>query len=143
MRPAILAALLLLAAAGCGGKKDKQSAAPDEQCPKPPSTVSAGNARISARTSGGPYAKVVVVHAKEKTDGAPVNGAKITLHAEMTCPHAMTLYNKKMQETAPGTYKAGYTLVMPGQWALYFVLRDKNGDATTSAYPVTVKAPGT
>ena len=135
--------MLLLAAAGCSGKNDKQSVGPDDQCPKPPSTASAGNAQISARTTGGPYARVVVVHAKEKADGAPVKGAKITLHAEMSCPHFMQLYNKKMQETSPGTYKAGYTLVMPGTWALYFVLRDKNGDATTSAYPVKVQAPGT
>ena len=63
------------------------------------------------------------------------------LHAEMSCPHFMPLYNKKLQETSPGTYKAGYSLVMPGQWAFYFVLRDKNGDATTSAFPVTIKVP--
>ena len=47
----------------------------------------------------------------------------------------MRLFTKNMQETSPGTYKAGYSLVMPGQWAFYFVLRDKKGDATTSAYP--------
>jgi hypothetical protein len=140
MRPVICGALILLAASGCSGKKDKNTL---PECPKPPSTASAGNARISARTSGGPYAKLVVVHAKEKSNGSPVKGAKITLHAEMSCPHFMQLYNTNMKETAPGTYKAGYTLVMPGQWALYFVLRDKNGDATTSAYPVKVQAPGT
>jgi hypothetical protein len=143
MRPAIVAALLLLAAAGCGGKKTKNSVGPDQECTKPPSTASAGNAQISARTTGGPYARLVVVHAKEKTNGSPVDGGKIIVHAEMSCPHFMRLYDKKMQETSPGTYKAGYTLVMPGTWALYFVLRDKNGDATTSAYPVVVKAPGT
>jgi hypothetical protein len=140
MRPAICAALLLVAASGCGDKKDKYTL-PD--CPPPASTASAGNAKISAQASGGRYAKLVIVHANEKSNGAPVEGAKITLHAEMSCPHFMQLYNKNMQETSPGTYKAGYTLVMPGQWALYFVLRDRNGDATTSAYPVTVKAPGT
>ena len=143
MRPAILAALLLLAASGCGGKSDKNSVGPDQECPKPPSTASAGNAQISAQATGGRYAKLVVLHVKEKSNGTPVKGAKITLHAEMSCPHFMPLYNKNMQETAPGTYKAGYSLVMPGQWAFYFVLREKNGDATTAALPVTVKPPGT
>ena len=65
----------------------------------------------------------------------------MTLHAEMSCPMFMRLFTKNMKETSPGTYKAGYSVVMPGQWAFYFVLRDKKGDATTSAYPITVKAP--
>ena len=60
----------------------------------------------------------------------------------MTCPDAMPLYTKKLQETSPGTYKTGYSLVMPGQWTFYVVVRDKDGDATTSTFPVTVKIPG-
>jgi hypothetical protein len=141
MRPVICGALILLAASGCGGKKKDKVTLPE--CPKPPSTASAGTAQISARASGGRYSKLVVVHAKEKANGAPVHGGKIVVHAEMSCPHFMRLYNKNMRETAPGTYKAPYTLVMPGQWAFYFVLRDEHGDATTSAYPVKVKTPGT
>jgi len=140
MRPVICGALILLAASGCGGKKDKNTL---PGCPPPASTASAGHAQIAAKVEGGRYAKLVVLHAKEKSNGTPVKGAKVMLHAEMSCPHFMPLYNKKMQETSPGTYKAGYSLVMPGQWAFYFVLRDKNGDATTSALPVTIKAPGT
>ena len=54
----------------------------------------------------------------------------------------MPLYTKKLQETSPGTYKTGYSLVMPGQWTFYVIVRAKNGDATTSTFPVTVKAPG-
>lgn len=141
MRPVICGALILLAASGCGGKKDKNTL--PIGCPPPASTTSAGNAQISAQATGGRYSKLVVVHAKEKANGAPVRGGKLVLHAEMSCPHYMRLYDKNMQETSPGTYKAGYSLVMPGQWAFFFVLRDKNGDATTSAYPVKVKAPGT
>ena len=142
MRPVVVPAVLvvLLAATGCGGSKKKSVL--DTGCPSPPSTASAGNAEISAQASGGPYAKVVVVHAKEKTDGVPVRGGELTVHAEMSCPHFMRLYEKNMPETSPGTYKTPYSLVMPGQWAFYFILRDKNGDATTSAYPVTVKVPG-
>jgi hypothetical protein len=143
MRRGILAAVLLvtLGLTGCNASKKKTSVL-DTSCPKPPPTASAGNAQISARATGGPYSHVVIVHAKEKADGAPVSG-KLMLHAEMSCPHFMRLYDEKMKETSPGTYKAGYQLVMPGTWAFYFVLRDKNGDATTSALPVTVKAPGT
>jgi hypothetical protein len=131
---------MTLGLTGCSHSKKKSAL--DTSCPKPPSTASAGNAQISAHATGGPYSHVVVVHAKEKSDGTPVNG-KLTLHAEMSCPHFMQLYEVKMKETSPGTYKSGYQLVMAGQWAFYFVLRDKNGDATTSALPVTVKAPGT
>ena len=142
MRPVICGALILLAASGCGGKKEEKSFGGAGDCPAPASTASAGNAQISARATGGRQAKLVVVHAKEKSNGSPVKGAKVEVHAEMSCPHFMTFINKSMQETSPGTYKAGYVLAMPGQWAFYFVLREKNGDATTSALPVTVKAPG-
>ncbi len=141
MRAAIVAgALLVLVTAGCGGSKKKSVL--DTGCPAPPSTASAGAAQISAQATGGRYSKLVVVHAKEKANGAPIKGGKMTLHAEMSCPMFMRLFTKNMKETSPGTYKAGYSVVMPGQWAFYFVLRDKKGDATTSAYPITVKAPG-
>ncbi|TML11521.1 MAG: hypothetical protein E6G31_11375 [Actinobacteria bacterium] len=144
MRSMIVAAVLLavLTGAGCGGKKKQSVFDTAGKCPTPPSTNSAGNAQISAQATGGRYSKLVVVHAKEKANGAPIKGGKITLHAEMSCPMSMRLINKNMQETSPGTYKAGYSLIMPGQWAFYFVLRDKNGDATTSAFPLTIKAPG-
>jgi len=129
MRSMIVAAVLLavLTGAGCGGKKKQSVFDTAGKCPTP---------------TGGRYSKLVVVHAKEKANGAPIKGGKITLHAEMSCPMSMRLINKNMQETSPGTYKAGYSLIMPGQWAFYFVLRDKNGDATTSAFPLTIKAPG-
>jgi len=142
--PAILAVPLLLAiAAGCGGSK---KAAPPfggvGDCPPPSSTASAGNAQIDAKALGGPYSKLIVIHAKEKSNGAPIDGGKVTIRAQMTCPHAMQLYSKNLQETSPGAYKTGYTLVMPGQWTFYVILRAKNGDATTSTFPVTVKVPG-
>ena len=142
--PAAIAVVLLpaLTAGGCDDSKKSSVFETAGKCPPHPSTASAGNARISARALGGRYAKLIVIHAKEKANGAPVRGGKMTIHAEMTCPHLMRLYDKKLQETSPGTYKTGYSLVMPGEWAFYIVLRAKNGDATTSALPVTVKAPG-
>ena len=144
MRAAIVATVVLvgLTAGGCGGKKKKDTIFGTDQCPAPASTASAGNAQINAKATGGRYSKVVVVHAKEKSDGAPIHGGNVTIHATMTCPHAMPLYTKKLQETSPGTYKTGYSLVMPGQWTFYVIVRAKNGDATTSTFPVTVKAPG-
>jgi hypothetical protein len=143
MRPAICAALLLLAASGCSGKKDKKSFGVIGDCPKPISTTSAGNAQISARALGGRYAKLVVVHAKEKSNGTPLRDGKVTIQAEMTCPHFMgPLYLKNLQETSAGTYKGGYTLVMPGHWDFHITVRSKSGDATTSGLPVDVKAAG-
>jgi len=134
--------LLALVAAGCGGSKKASVFDTAGKCPPPASTASAGNAQIDARALGGRYAKLIVIHAKDKSDGAPVHGGNVTIHATMTCPHAMPLYTKKLQETSPGTYKTGYSLVMPGQWTFYVIVRAKNGDATTSTFPVTVKAPG-
>jgi hypothetical protein len=144
MRPVIIAAVLLavLTTAGCRDKKKPSVFETAGKCPPPASTASAGNAQISAQALGGRYSKLIVIHAKEKSNGTPVRGGKITIHAEMTCPHLMPLYTKKLQETSPGTYKTGYSLVMPGQWTFYVTLRSKNGDATTSTFPVTVKAPG-
>jgi hypothetical protein len=52
------------------------------------------------------------------------------------------MYTKRLQETSAGNYKAGYQLVMPGSWVFYITVRDKSGDATTSALPVTVKTGG-
>jgi hypothetical protein len=142
MRPAICAAVLLLVLGFPGCSHSKKKAALGGGCPPAASTASAGSAQISAKALGGRYAKLVVIRATEKSNGAPVRGGKVTIHANMTCPHFMPLYTKKLQETSAGTYKAGYTLVMPGQWTLYITLRDKNGDATTSALPVIVKSTG-
>jgi YtkA-like len=141
MRPAIVATVVLLAlcAAGCGGSKKSDV---DTGCPPPPSTVSAGAAQISARAVGKGFAKLIVIHATEKANGTPVHGGKVSVRAEMSCPHFMPMYTKRLQETSSGTYKTGYSLVMPGKWTFYITLRSKNGDATTSALPVTVKSSG-
>lgn len=134
--------LLALGASGCGGSKKPSLFQTAGKCPPAASAASAGNAQIDARALGRRYAKLIVIQAKDKSNGAPVHGGNVTIHAAMTCPDSMSLYTKKLQETSPGTYKTGYSLVMPGQWTFYIVLRAKNGDATTSTFPVTVKAPG-
>jgi hypothetical protein len=140
VRPALVSAvfLVLLVAAGCGGSKKKVVTG----CPPPASTASAGAAQISARAQGKGYAKLVVIRATKKADGSPVHDGKVSIRAEMACPHFMPMYTKRLKETSTGTYKAGYSLVMPGQWTFYITLRDKDGDATTSALPVTVKVGG-
>ena len=143
MRPVLCGALVLLLASGCGGKKDKESFGGAGDCPPPISTASAGNATISAQALGGRYAKLIVVHAKEKSNGTPLRKGKVTIQAEMTCPHFMgPLYVKHLQETSAGTYKGGYTLVMPGHWDVHITVRSKHGDATTSGLPVDVKSSG-
>ena len=110
----------------------------DTGCPAPPSTASAGNAQISAQVEGKGSAKLVVIHAKDKTSGAPVQHANVSIHSNMTCPHFMPLYTKRLKETSKGTYKGGYNFIMQGQWTVFIVLRAKSGDATTSALPITV-----
>lgn len=141
MRPAIVAAALLamLTSTGCGGSKKASVFDTSGKCAQA-STASAGTAQISARAAGKGYAKLVVIHATEKASGQPVHG-RVSIRAEM-CSHVMPMYTKGLQETSAGTYKAGYQLVMPGQWTFYITVRDTNGDATTSALPVTVKVGG-
>jgi hypothetical protein len=145
MRAAIVATVLLmsLTAAGCSGKKKQSVFDTAGKCPPPISTASAGNAEISARALGGRYAKLIVIHAKKKSNGTPLRHGKVTIQAEMTCPHFMgPLYTKNLQETSAGTYKGGYSLVMPGHWDFHITVRSKGGDATTSGLTVDVKAPG-
>jgi YtkA-like len=134
--------LLALGASGCGGSKKQSVFQTAGKCPPVASATSAGNAQIDGKALGGRYAKLIVIQAKDKSNGTPVHGGNVTIHASMTCPDSMSLYTKKLQETSPGTYKTGYSLVMPGQWTFYVVVRDKNGDATTSTFPVTVKTTG-
>jgi hypothetical protein len=134
--------VLGLSAAGCGGSKKPSVFQTVGKCPPVASATSAGNAQVDARALGGRYAKLIVIQAKDKSNGDPVHGGNVTVHASMTCPDSMSLYTKKLQETSPGTYKTGYSLVMPGQWTFYVILKTKNGDATTSTFPVTIKTPG-
>jgi hypothetical protein len=134
--------LLVFFLAGCGGSKKASVFDTVGKCPPVASAASAGNAQIDAKALGGRYAKLIVIQAKDKSSGTPVHGGNVTIHATMTCPDSMALYTKKLQETSPGTYKTGYSLVMPGQWTFYVILKTKNGDATTSTFPVTVKTPG-
>jgi hypothetical protein len=118
------------------GGSNKKSSGPGTQ--PPAANVSYGNARIKAKTLGGPYRRTVVVRVKNKRSGIPLHDAKVTIHGEMTTPHTMTLYDKGLQEVARGKYEGPYTLIMPGDWKVVIVVTSKKGDTSTSALPVRV-----
>jgi len=119
------------------GGSNKKSSEPGTQ-PPPAANVSYGNANINAKTLGGPYRRTVVVRVKSKRSGTPLHDARVTIHGEMATPHAMTLYNKKLNEVARGKYEGPYTLIMPGDWRVVIVVTSKKGDTSTSALPVRV-----
>ena len=110
----------------------------------PTSTTSYGNADILATAppkpvaKGGPYQRNVVVRPKDRRSGVPIHGAKVVIHGEMTSPHYMPLYEKKLKEVARGEYKGPYTLVMPGTWRFVIVVTTKKGDTSTRSLPVRV-----
>lgn len=108
------------------------------------SPTSYGNADIAARApakpkaNGGPFQRNVVVRPKDRRSGIPIHGAKVTIHAEMTVPHVMPLYEKSLHEVARGEYVGPYTLIMPGDWKFVIVVTTKKGDTSTSSLPVRV-----
>ena len=112
----------------------------DGGCPPAASTKSAGNAQISARALGKGLKRVIVVRAKDKKSGVPLHEATVRVQGTMTCPHFMPQIDRPLREVSNGTYKGDYDLIMPGQWAISIVVRSKEGEATTSALPLNVKA---
>jgi hypothetical protein len=108
------------------------------------STNSFGNADIAARAPakskarGGPYQRIVVVEPKDRRSGVPIHGAKVIVHGEMTTPHFMPLYEKKLTEVTRGEYEGPYTLIMPGTWRFVIVVTTKKGDTSTRSLPVQV-----
>jgi hypothetical protein len=110
----------------------------------PTSTTSYGNADITAtappkpKAKGGPYQRIVVVRPKNRRSGVPIHDAKVTIHGEMTVPHAMMLYDKKLTEVARGEYRGPYTLIMAGDWRFVIVVTTKKGDTSTRSLPVRV-----
>ena len=112
----------------------------DGGCPPAASTHSAGNAQISARALGKGLRRVIVVSVKDKESGVPLHDAIVRVQGTMTCPHFMPQLDRPLREVSNGTYKGDYDLLMPGQWAISIVVRSKEGEATTSALPLNVKA---
>jgi len=112
----------------------------DDKCPPAASTQSAGNAQVSARALGKGLERVIVVDVKDKESGVPLRDATVRVQGTMTCPHFMPQLDRPLREVSNGTYKGDYRLLMPGQWAISIVVRSKEGEATTSALPLNVKA---
>jgi hypothetical protein len=135
--------VVALAAAGCGGSKSKSTATDSFGCPEPAaSTVSAGNADVSAQAFGSGYQRQLVVHLKDKQSGAPLKGATVSVKGDMVCPMVMSVVEKNLHEASGGTYKGDYNLIMQGDWTISIIARSKQGDATTSALPVRIKVGG-
>ncbi len=122
-----------------GGKSSNSSTSPSRT-----STNSFGSADITAtapskpKAKGGPYQRIVVVRPKDRQSGRPIHDAKVVIHGEMTSPHYMPLYEKKLEEVARGEYEGPYTLVMPGDWRFVIVVTTKKGDTSTRSLPVRV-----
>jgi len=114
---------------------DKSSAKPPRE---PKSGISYGNAKISARTIGGPYRRTVVVKVKDRRTGVPLHRAKVMIHGRMTDPHLMTLYEKRLREASRGEYRGPYTLIMQGDWRIVIVVTSKQGDTSTSSLAVPI-----
>jgi hypothetical protein len=131
-----VAVLLVVTASGCfGGKK---SSSGGSECGPTSAQPSAGSAEISGRALGKGFNRTILIHAKDKKSGDPIDHGRVKVRAEMQCPHFMPLYEKSLPETSSGTYKGSYNLIMQGHWLFYVTLRDRNGGATTTAFPVTV-----
>jgi hypothetical protein len=104
----------------------------------PPVTGSFGHAKLAGKALGGPYQRTIVIDAKDRRTGRPLHRAEVTVHGEMTVPHAMTLYTKKLREVSRGEYKGPYTLIMNGDWRIVVIATTPKGDTSTSSFPVHV-----
>ena len=56
------------------------------ECQAPERSGPAGNADISERVTGRGFDRTIVIRAKDKQSGAPLQDAKVTVRAEMACP---------------------------------------------------------
>ena len=119
-----------------GGKSS--SGTPSTAPPPSSGSTSYGHDSIAGTTLGGPFQRTVVVRVKNKATGVPLAHAQITIHGEMTNPHQMRLYDKKLQESTGGEYKGPYTFIMPGVWKVVVIATSKKGDTSTGSFPVHV-----
>lgn len=113
-----------------------------EACKPAEATPSAGNANVEGRALGKGYARRIVIRVTDKQSGMPVQGAKVSVRGTMECPHFMPLYQKNLRETAKGTYRGDYQLIMPGHWKFNVVVRSEQNGSTTASFPVTLQSRG-
>lgn len=139
----VLAGLLVvLGFAFLGGGDDGDSDATSEVCRPLEAAPAAGNANVRARALGKGYLREIVIRVTDKQSGEPVQGAQVTVRGTMECPHFMPLYEKKLRETATGTYKGDYQLIMQGEWIFNIVVRSKQSGSTTASLPFTMRIRG-
>jgi hypothetical protein len=81
-----------------------------------------------------------VIHATDKASGTPLQGANVSVYGQMLCPMTMSLVQRTLHEAGDGTYKGKYPFIMPGEWNVNVIFRSKDGSATTSNIPVTIKS---
>jgi hypothetical protein len=141
----VLVLAALLAVLGYALLRDEDDGGTDvtsEVCTPAEATPSAGNAKVQGRALGKGYARRIVIRVTDKQSGAPVRGAKVSVRGTMECPHVMPLYQKSLRETAKGTYRGDYQLIMEGHWKFNVVVRSEQSGATTASFPVTVQIRG-
>jgi hypothetical protein len=129
--------VLVFVVAGCfgGGGSSKKTSTP----PPPTQFQSAGQTKIAVTTKErGTYRRTFVVHAVDRNTGASICNANVTVYGTMTNPHIMTLIERSLHPMRCGTYEGNYTFIMPGDWTANFVLRTKQGSASTAVLPLKI-----
>jgi hypothetical protein len=138
----VLAGLLVvLGFAFLGGGDDSRTEAGSEPCKPAEAAPTAGNANVRARALGKGYSRRIVIRVTDKKSGEPVHGAKVSVQGTMDCPHFMPLYEKNLRETATGTYRGDYQLIMEGHWIFHIVVRSRQSGSTTASLPLTLAIP--
>ena len=110
-----------------------------EPCRPSEAAPSAGNADVRARALGKGALRKIVIRVTDKESGEPVRGAQVTVRGTMECPHFMPFYEKRLRETASGTYKGDYQLIMEGEGNFSIVVRSEQSGSTTASLPFALK----
>jgi hypothetical protein len=138
----VLAGLLVVLGFAVFGGGSGGTDATSEPCRPSEAAPSAGNANVRARALGKGYLRKIVIRVTDKESGEPVRGAQVTVQGTMECPHFMPFYEKKLRETATGTYKGDYQLIMQGEGNFSIVVRSKQSGSTTASLPFKLKIRG-
>ena len=129
----------VLALTGCFGGGGGGGTNSASRPPPPSGFQSYGNAKIAVKTvDKGTYNRTFVLRVRDRKTGVPVCGAHVTVYGQMLSPHLMTLIERALHPMKCGTYEGDYTFIMPGEWTANFVLRTKQGEASTAALPLKI-----
>ena len=134
----VLAGLLVVLGFVVFGE-DGSGSTVNEPCRPSEAAPTAGNANVQARALGKGSLREIVIRVTDKESGEPVRGAQVTVRGTMDCPHFMPFYEKKLRETATGTYKGDYQLIMEGEGNFSIVVRSEQSGSTTASLPFKLK----